>query len=270
MKRSVVGALGLGGYASDDDEENGSQEPEEHAQEQSQDGEPGILLPHYHSRPSLDLDAEEGFDAAALGERRQSPGAAETSGGSPRSDGDRGPDSAGAAAGGGGEPADPLSRLPPELRGPLPTACSEALQRKFDGFLHSLRTKGLSLTDQVSHKHAFRNPDFLQKLVDHFHITQHGSAFPPEIFDPTTLPDEDRIEQLLRALEREQERRARLREQQAAAGTARIDFTRAAGAGAGALGGMHASSSASNLALQQAAAAAAAQVALARVLGAKR
>ncbi len=78
-------------------------------------------------------------------------------------------------------------------------------------------------------------------------------------------------EGLLRALEREQERRAKLREQQQAAGAPpRIDFAR----GAGALGHLPASGSASNLMAQQqaaqAAAQATAQAVAARVLGARR
>ncbi|PNH05038.1 hypothetical protein TSOC_008756, partial [Tetrabaena socialis] len=132
---------------------------------------------------------------------------------------------------------------------------------KFTNYLRVLRTSGNCLTDSVCHRKAFRNPDFLQKLVDHFHVQEHGSAFPPDIFQPEGLSPEDTIDQLLRALDREQERRARMREQQSVAGTARIDFSKGTGH-------IPASGSASNLAVAQAALLA--QQAVARVVGSKR
>jgi hypothetical protein len=69
-------------------------------------------------------------------------------------------------------------------------------------------------------------------------------------------------DQLVKALEREQERRARLREQQVASGTARIDFAK----GTGLFGHIPASNSANNLAMAQAHA----HAAVARVVGSKR
>ncbi|GLC34991.1 hypothetical protein PLESTB_001186500 [Pleodorina starrii] len=264
-KHEAVGALGLSGYASDEDEdenENYSQEqrPEDNVEDQSNGNHgTGTLLPHYHSRESMDLNELEGLEPGALDEqRRQTPEAAETSGAEGEANREGGSS--------GLDPDNPLSRLPPELRDPLPTSCSEELQARFAQYLDKLRTKGISLTDQISHRKAFRNPDFLQKLVDHFHVQEHGSAFPPDVFDPESLPTEDTIDQLIKALEREQERRARLREQQTAAGTARIDFTK----GTGQYGHLPASGSATNLAMAQAAAAYAAQAAVARVVGAKR
>ncbi|EFJ46830.1 hypothetical protein VOLCADRAFT_105349 [Volvox carteri f. nagariensis] len=260
MKRkdAAVGALGLGGYASDDEDDDYSQEPgpEDNTEDQSNgDHGPGVLLPNYRSRESLDLNGLE--DEALAEERRRSPETAETSG----------------ADGGGDEgygtgrldPDNPLNRLPPELRDPLPTTCPEELQARFSQYLDKLRSKGISLTDSITHRKDFRNPDFLQKLVDHFHVQEHGSAFPPDVFDPDSLPPEDIIDQLIKALEREQERRARLREQQSAAGTARIDFTKATGQ----FGHIPASNSATNLAMAQQAAAFA-QAAVARVVGSKR
>ncbi|KXZ44393.1 hypothetical protein GPECTOR_68g364 [Gonium pectorale] len=258
-KHAAVGALGLGGYASDDEEEDEivSQGEDEDKKDDEVHEENGVLLPHYRSRESLDMGDAEAAEAAALDDqRRQSPAAAETSG-----EDERGTEPGSARL----SPDNPLSRLPPELRDPLPTSCSDQLQAKFAQYLHNLRTKGISLTDSIMNRKDFRNPDFLQKLVEHFHVQEHGSAFPPDVFDPTSLPQEDTIDQLLKALDREQERRARLREQQSAAGTARIDFAK----GAGPLGHIPASNSASNLAMTQAAVYAA-QAAVARVVGSKR
>ncbi|GLI61282.1 hypothetical protein VaNZ11_003631 [Volvox africanus] len=257
-KHEAVGALGLGGYASDDEEEDGSQDhgPEDSMEDKLENvDDKRIFLPNYLSRESLDLNEVESLEAGSLDDqRRQCPDGLETSGA--EVDGGKG------GASGRLEPDNPLSRLPPELRDPLPTTCSEELQARFAQYLDKLRTKGISLTDSITHRKDFRNPDFLQKLVDHFHVQEHGSAFPPEVFDPESLPTEDTIDQLIKALEREQERRARLREQQSAAGTARIDFTK----GSGAFGHIPASNSASNLAMAQAYA----QAAVARVVGTKR
>ncbi len=75
-----------------------------------------------------------------------------------------------------------LPRLPQHFPAP---------QRKFAQFHSALRSRGICLTDQICHRKAFRNPDFLQKLVEHFGVQQHGSAFPPEVFDPGALPAED-------------------------------------------------------------------------------
>ena len=37
----------------------------------------------------------------------------------------------------------------------------------------------------------FRNPDFLQKMVDYFHIDHTGTCFAPGVWDPKSLPAED-------------------------------------------------------------------------------
>lgn len=56
----------------------------------------------------------------------------------------------------------------------------ETTRRKQRSFLESLR----------AHR-EYTNPDFLQQLVKNYHLQEAGTAFPPEIFDPTSLPADD-------------------------------------------------------------------------------
>jgi hypothetical protein len=56
----------------------------------------------------------------------------------------------------------------------------ETMQRKQRTFLESLR----------AHR-EYTNPDFLQQLVRNYNLQEAGTAFPPDVFDPTLLPSED-------------------------------------------------------------------------------
>ena len=48
----------------------------------------------------------------------------------------------------------------------------------------------------------YRNPNFLQKIVEHFKIEEYGTKFPADVFDPNALHAEDYYDALgaLRAL----------------------------------------------------------------------
>ena len=43
---------------------------------------------------------------------------------------------------------------------------------------HSCRFQGRDLIDDIRKRKSFRNPDFLQKMVEHFDIEQYGSCYP--------------------------------------------------------------------------------------------
>ena len=43
---------------------------------------------------------------------------------------------------------------------------------------HSLSFQGRDLIDDIRKRKSFRNPDFLQKMVEHFDIEQYGSCYP--------------------------------------------------------------------------------------------
>lgn len=53
-----------------------------------------------------------------------------------------------------------------------------------------LRT-GKNITQEVNSMRPYRNPDFLQKMVDFFGIDHTGTCFAPDIWDPKSLPAED-------------------------------------------------------------------------------
>ena len=53
-----------------------------------------------------------------------------------------------------------------------------------------LRT-GKNITQEVNAMRPYRNPDFLQKMVDFFGIDHTGTCFAPGIWDPKSLPAED-------------------------------------------------------------------------------
>ena len=50
--------------------------------------------------------------------------------------------------------------------------------------------QGRSLNNQLKAERGYRNPSFLQKMVDHHEIDQYGTGFPQEIFDPKSLHQE--------------------------------------------------------------------------------
>jgi len=57
--------------------------------------------------------------------------------------------------------------------------------------------QGRSLNNQLKAERGYRNPSFLQKMVDHHEIDQYGSGFPQEIFDPNGLHQEVSINALV-------------------------------------------------------------------------
>lgn len=56
-----------------------------------------------------------------------------------------------------------------------------------------MRSAGTNINDALRNRPDFRNPDFLQSLVQHFNVNQYGSAFAPEVFSPEGVSDEDTI-----------------------------------------------------------------------------
>jgi hypothetical protein len=87
-----------------------------------------------------------------------------------------------------------------------------------------LQSRGRRLTDELRASRDYRNPQFFRKMVEYWEIDEHGTTFDPGVFDPASLPTEDRVGALRAEWAAEEERRRASR----AAGTARIEFTRAA------------------------------------------
>ena len=50
--------------------------------------------------------------------------------------------------------------------------------------------QGRLISNNLKAERGYRNPSFLQKMVEHHEIDQYGSAFPKDVFDPHGLHDE--------------------------------------------------------------------------------
>jgi hypothetical protein len=92
--------------------------------------------------------------------------------------------------------ADPPSPSLSPLTRSRPAACAlwpgaDAAQDKFNQFLDKLTQQGISFIDALTSRREFRNPDFLQHLVEHYKVKQYGSAFAPEVFSPEALSADD-------------------------------------------------------------------------------
>jgi hypothetical protein len=105
-------------------------------------------------------------------------------------------------------------------------------------FLQIKADTGKTVMDAMRTMRAWNNPDFLEKMVEHFSLDPYGSCFPKEVWDPTALPPEDTWAQLSEALKRAEQRRAAERAARAAvpfgSGGVQMPATTAAGLGAAA------------------------------------
>ena len=86
----------------------------------------------------------------------------------------------------------PSARLSPYARTALSSPSLPLLlpQAKLQRY-HTLLQSGRSINAELRKSKGYRNPDFLQKIVEFFGIREHGSCYPPELFDPDGLPKED-------------------------------------------------------------------------------
>lgn len=74
------------------------------------------------------------------------------------------------------------------------------LQETVKNYLASKRERGVTLAGALAKHRGYRNPDFLQKMVEHFDIKECGTCFAPELFNPNALPPEDYFERYIQAL----------------------------------------------------------------------
>lgn len=118
--------------------------------------------------------------------------------------------------------------LPPELAQPPPGECDPDVQARVARWLQ-LQARGRLLTTELRSSRDYRNPQFFRKMVEYWEIDEHGTAFAPDVFDPTAFAAEDGREALKSQLEATEERRRAAR----AAGTGRVEFVKAGQAAAG-------------------------------------
>ncbi|CAI5479607.1 unnamed protein product [Closterium sp. Yama58-4] len=102
------------------------------------------------------------------------------------------------------------------LRGFLPPPprekCSEQLQAKFIRYLE-LKRAGRSINDALRNSKGYRNPDFMQQVVKHEGIDEHGSCFPKDVFNPLGFDRSDYYDALVAEQRREMERKEQERRQ---------------------------------------------------------
>jgi HCNGP-like protein len=63
-------------------------------------------------------------------------------------------------------------------------------QEKVEKFLRVKRMQNREIKSELRQSRAYRNPSFLQKMVEHSDIKEFGSNFPAEVFDPDNLHEE--------------------------------------------------------------------------------
>ncbi|KAJ9505079.1 hypothetical protein QJQ45_012842 [Haematococcus lacustris] len=133
-----------------------------------------------------------------------------------------------AAGAKGAAMSDPLLLLPPELQQAPVGVCSEEVVAKLEAIKATSKRQQRSFIESLRTHRAYSNPDLLQQLVKSYNLQEAGTAFPPDLFDPTSLPKEDYKDKLSQQLDRDQERRRAARAA-APVGQASIAFERGSG-----------------------------------------
>jgi HCNGP-like protein len=76
------------------------------------------------------------------------------------------------------------------------STCCVVVQDRVTKYLQIQRDKGMYISTSLRSDRRYKNPDFLQKMVDHFEIAEWGSNFDKEKWDPHGLPKEDFFDEL--------------------------------------------------------------------------
>ncbi len=108
------------------------------------------------------------------------------------------------------------------------TPCDPAVQAKVAKFLQLKQMQGRDLIEDIRSRKSFRNPDFLQKMVEHFQIEPYASSYPKRLWDASDVAEEDTYLRLEAQLERVEElRRQEQRRRQEVDARGAIQFQRA-------------------------------------------
>ncbi len=65
------------------------------------------------------------------------------------------------------------------------------MQAKVESLMKAKMHSGMLVTAQLKKMKPYKNPDFLQKMVEFFGIDHIGGCYPKEVFDPHGFPKED-------------------------------------------------------------------------------
>ncbi|ETW04847.1 hypothetical protein H310_03970 [Aphanomyces invadans] len=95
----------------------------------------------------------------------------------------------------------------------LPRArCDPTLQAKINKYLEH-KERGMSFIESLRNKKEFDNPYILAKVVEYFSIEEMQTNFPKDVFDPYGYDLGDYMEKLSMEVQKEQERRGMLVQQ---------------------------------------------------------
>ncbi|KAK9906776.1 hypothetical protein WJX75_007776 [Coccomyxa subellipsoidea] len=81
------------------------------------------------------------------------------------------------------------------------------VQKNVERLMRAKIETGKRITAELRRMRAYKNPDFLQKMVDFFGIEDIGSCYPKEVFDPKGFPKEDYYKALMQEWEAEENRK---------------------------------------------------------------
>ena len=82
------------------------------------------------------------------------------------------------------------------------------MQDLITNLLRKQQERGQTLNHAMKSHRDYRNPNFLQKMVEFCDIQQYGSCYPEHLWDPTALHPEDHATALLQEHADWQDRRA--------------------------------------------------------------
>jgi len=107
-------------------------------------------------------------------------------------------------------PTDPDDvQLPPEPLG----RCSNELQDKITRLHEKMVNNGLDMNKIIQQRKDFRNPSIYEKLIQFCSITEFGTNYPPEIYDPIRWGPESFYEELAKVQKTEMDRRDKERKE---------------------------------------------------------
>merc|ERR1719296_257671 len=76
---------------------------------------------------------------------------------------------------------DMLAALPPSPEGPPDEDILERVRK-----LHDMRKQGRSIRDHIQGSRDWANPYILERVIKVFELSEHGSNYPRELYDPAT------------------------------------------------------------------------------------
>jgi hypothetical protein len=87
---------------------------------------------------------------------------------------------------------------------PPPTEpCRHSLQARISLLLQQQARSGKKLVATLLNNREYRNPRFMERLVELNNVKQYGTCFDPTIFNPNSLPEEDFLPQIRQRLEQQ-------------------------------------------------------------------